>query len=254
MNQPGVTADSTLPNWRVYERIVAALERENLGSGIAITSTPNARLIGAMRRVDRQVDLLVEARWDNYHIRRILVDAKHYGRPLDVKDIETFEGMMRDCRADHGILVCPNGWSHGAERRAQDLITLKLLTLDEASQRTEWAIFEECYGPCQRALNPHRRGVVLWNGELPVAVGPLWAIVWTGKCDVCHCFQVWCWDCGGKFALAIGASRTCGCERQWSAAILDDTDNSTARSHKAAHLLFTIENDTISIDRRSVTS
>jgi hypothetical protein len=106
-----------LPDWRVYERVAAAIESENLDAGISFTVTMNARLVGAISGVERQIDLLIEARWDDDRTRRILVDAKHYGRPLNVKDVEAFEGMMRDCRTVHGILVCPNGWSPGAERR-----------------------------------------------------------------------------------------------------------------------------------------
>ena len=123
-------------DWRSYERVVAALEGEHLGAGIEISATMNARLTGAISGVKRQIDLLIEARWDDHRIRRIIVDAKLDGRRLSVKDIEPFEGMMRDCRAEYGVLVCPNGWTLGAQRRARGLITPKLLTVEDVRERT----------------------------------------------------------------------------------------------------------------------
>lgn len=102
-------------NWRIYERLVAAFEAENVG--VEMTITPNARVRGDISQQERQIDVLIEARWGD-DIRRIIVDAKLHRAKLDIKDVESFEGMMKDCRAKRGILVCPNGWTDGARRRA----------------------------------------------------------------------------------------------------------------------------------------
>lgn len=248
-----LSPNDRIPNWRLYERMVPAIEAENLGAGIALSVKMNASLVGALSGVERQIDLLVEARWDDGRRRRMIIDAKNYSRPLNVKDIEAFKGMMRDCRAEPGILVSSNGWSVGAARRAQDLITLKLLSVEDARERTDWAMmFGECYGCRANVPDPRRRGVVLWDGQLPWALSGMWAIVWTGKCDTCHNFQVWCWDCGDIFSLGIGDHYTCDCERHWSTAVIEERAVDEALAGKAIHLVLASDGQRSSIDRRSL--
>lgn len=170
-----------ISNWRRYERLAAASEAENQWSGIDVSIGMNVRLVGAISGSGRQVDMFIEARWKDGRQRRIIVDAKYYARPLNVKDVEAFEGMMTDCRAQHGILVCFNGWSPGAERRSRDVITLRMLTLEEAEEGTAWAVFGECYGRCMEVSDPKRRGVVLRDGQMPLILNEMYAVVWTGK-------------------------------------------------------------------------
>lgn len=117
----------------MYERFTAAFVSEN--AGIEVSVTPNAKIVGKSR-VGRQIDVLVDARWGDKRSRRVIVDAKMYGRKLDIKDVEAFEGMMRDCRADRGILFCPSGWTGGAKRRAQDAITIQMMSLEELEATT----------------------------------------------------------------------------------------------------------------------
>jgi hypothetical protein len=57
--------------------------------------------------------------------------------------------MMKDCGAERGILVCPNGWTSGAQKRAQDAITIKLISLEELQEQTLWASFDLCEGECR---------------------------------------------------------------------------------------------------------
>jgi restriction endonuclease len=132
--------------WRVYERVVAAFEAEKRGMESSVT--PNAWLVAAISHVERQIDVLIDLRWGDDEIAdRTIVDAKNYAAKIDVKDVESFESMMKDGRAVRGILVCPNGYSPAAERRAQDAITIKLLTRSEVDE-FDWAQYDVCLGEC----------------------------------------------------------------------------------------------------------
>src|ERR1039458_6592279 len=82
--------------------------------------------------------LLVDHRWHAGSASRIIVDAKNRSRPLDLGDVEQFEGMMRDCRATRGIIVCTAGWSEAAARRAQQAITITLLDYETALDEYGW--------------------------------------------------------------------------------------------------------------------
>jgi restriction endonuclease Mrr len=119
------------PAWLVYERCVAAFVSEKYG-GIDTSVQPNVTLRGTISGADRQIDVLIDHRWRGGTSSRILVDAKSRARPLDLGDVEQFEGMMRDCRASRGIIVCTAGWTAAAARRAQQTITITLLDYETA--------------------------------------------------------------------------------------------------------------------------
>jgi hypothetical protein len=217
------------PAWLIYERCVAAFVSDQHGSIDTIVQ-PNVILQGAISGAARQVDVLVDHRWHAGSASRIIVDAKNRSRPLDLGDVEQFEGMMRDCRATRGIIVCTAGWSEAAARRAQQAITITLLDYETALDEYGW-VYEECLGPCgQGGSKRVHRGGVLWGEFMAEGLGggfaashtdaPMlagWTVIQIGKCDGCHSFHVWCWDCGKKFAVEDGTVVQCGCEsREWA--------------------------------------
>jgi hypothetical protein len=132
------------PAWKLYERLVASFEVE--AAGIDASVTPNATLLGSISGTQRQIDVLVDARWEDDLSRRIIFDAKRRSRKIDVADVEAFEGLMRDVRASRGVLVCTKGHSEAAERRAQQSIDIRLLSEDEALEIDHAAI-----DPCSQA-------------------------------------------------------------------------------------------------------
>jgi hypothetical protein len=203
------------PNWKLYERLIALLESEN--SSGEVTVVPNAKLKGVISGIDRQIDVLIDSRVEEDVSRRIIVDAKLYSRKINIKDVEEFEGMMRDCRAQRGVLVCPHGYSDAALRRAQRAITIKLVTIEELESVAldQW---DTCLGSCRsRSVDTSRHGCILW--DRPLHVGELrvpMSIVSVGKCDECSDFMIWCWACGQKFALeGDNAEGKCKCEWFW---------------------------------------
>ncbi len=203
------------PAWLLFERCAAAFAVENFG-GLDATVVPNAKLVGVISGRPRQVDVLVDARWSTSAETRILFDAKHRKRKLDITDVEAFEGMMRDCDAQRGVLVTPSGWTSGAELRAQDAIAIKLLNLLDLEQ-FEFG-FEPCFrADCRASSRKGQRGAVLWEEFIPSGFGSGWVIIQVGKCDRCRTFNVWCWDCGSKFSVPDGQVVSCGCEgREWA--------------------------------------
>lgn len=205
------------PAWKLYERLVAFIESQQ--DDPALTVYPNVKLVGHLSGVERQVDTLIDCRLGDDRSKRVIVDAKMHARPLDVKDVEEFEGMMKDVRADRGILVCPNGFSEAASRRAQKAINIKLLhpsELDEITLSTwDTCASEDCR---ERTLAKRRfDGWVLYDEVFHAGLpdDPMSPVA-IGKCDVCSRFNVWCWTCGQKFALEDNeAEGKCDCDRFW---------------------------------------
>ncbi|GGN51240.1 hypothetical protein GCM10011349_23630 [Novosphingobium indicum] len=204
------------PAWRVYERVAACFEVD--AAGMDVTVIPNASLSGAISGVKRQIDVLVDARWEEGLSRRIIYDAKLRKRKLDVTDVEAFEGLMRDVGAARGVLVCTAGWSPAAEARAERLIDIRLLPIEEMDD-FDHAAMEPCPNCDQRKKGP--RGMVFWDGQFPLPLSG-WAIIFTGKCDVCRCFAFWCWDCGEKKVVPDDVVHECGCERSWFVEATDE--------------------------------
>lgn len=199
------------PANEVYERCAAAFCAESELASEAVSVTPNAKIKGVVSGSTRQIDVLVEDMRYSPRASRIIVDAKMRGRRIDIKNVEEFEGMMRDCGASHGVIVCTNGATKGAIRRAQDLITITVLPYEDALE-FGW-MYEPCLGRC--AGSTARPGMVLWNHGI-TGLGPLWFMYKTGKCDRCHQFHAWCSDCGSHLCVADGRTARCGCEdREW---------------------------------------
>lgn len=117
-------------DWKQYEHEIEEQFRANYPSA---EITPNAKLVGKFSKVERQIDLLIEERASDFAFR-IVVDAKHRGRKIDVSDVEAFIGLTRDIEAHTGMMVALEGYTPAAVNRAHndDLdIILDVLNLDE---------------------------------------------------------------------------------------------------------------------------
>ncbi|MEE4208996.1 MAG: restriction endonuclease [Parvularcula sp.] len=182
------------------------------------TVIPNASLKGEISGVQRQIDILVDARWESGIERRIVYDAKRRKRKIDVKDVESFEGMMRDVRAARGVIVCSSGWTKAAEARADETIDIVLMTIEEAEEFDHAAV-----DPCPNCADQDRKttGLVFWDGQFPLPLDA-WALVFTGKCDVCRSFAFWCWNCGEKSVVPDEVLHQCFCGWTWYVEHHDD--------------------------------
>jgi len=116
------------PEWEVYERMVARLIADQSGADLCVT--PNARVMGKISGTARQIDVLIDARHDTDNTRRLIVDAKHRRRKVDVKDVEGFLGLVNDVGATHGYLVTSSGFTKAAEKRAQMTVSIRIMPVD----------------------------------------------------------------------------------------------------------------------------
>jgi hypothetical protein len=245
-----------LPKWEKYERLVAQLLVPQLHTDMCVT--PNARLIGRISRRKRQIDVLIDLRHDTDNSRRIIVDAKMRTRKVDVKDVESFLGLMEDVAATHGCLVCPNGHTKSAERRAQSAVSIRLLPLDRLDDfdPSEWPACRvpQCEG-----------GLVFWDGypEIVVSAIPESVLVglkpqlmsyvhYVGKCDRCGRFHVKCLTCGDILTPPnhdnhdIG--QQCQCKPPWFWIASIEEDEHRAESAELHAVLGT--GQIITVDRR----
>ena len=189
-----------MQDWKIYERFVAKLMYEQVE--YEHTVIPNAKLIGQISGVKRQIDVLIDSRFNEQNSRRTIVDAKYHKRPIDVKHVEEFEGMMRDVGAHHGILVCPEGYTPAAFRRAQELITIYIVPLEELEG------FEYSLNPCS---DKNCNGYLQWGMSPSLIINGIIKTFMVGICDQCHKFNIRCWGCGEKVALSAEDQQYCSC-------------------------------------------
>lgn len=75
-------------------------------------------LDGRATKRKRQIDVLVREHIGQYVIN-IIIDCKDYNKPVDVKGVEEFYGLLTDVGAQKGVLVCPKGFTETEKRRAE---------------------------------------------------------------------------------------------------------------------------------------
>lgn len=96
----------------------------------------NQKILGRYSKVKRQIDVLIEGRIAGKNFR-LIIDGKKYSKKIDVKDIESFLGMVEDVEAVQGILITSKGYSQAAINRAYygpTDIELDILNFEELKQ------------------------------------------------------------------------------------------------------------------------
>ena len=194
--------ESNMPPSRELELLVARIQQQ-----LAPTSQVHhdVKLPGRRSGRSRQIDVLVRQQVGQYDIK-IIIDCKDYARPVDVKGVEAFYGLLDDVGAQKGVLVCPKGFSSSAKRRADEFLIDLFSPVDTGSHKWKANVsipavcdFREaamsfglrCKAPYpfkmpmdfyssvlahdhnQQVLGfPLERAMVKWNaGEFPTAVG-----------------------------------------------------------------------------------
>ena len=102
---------------------MSSKELEKLVAKIQKQLSPDAEVIHDIKlpsrntSVKRQIDVLVRQKIGQYEMT-IAIDTKDYKKPVDVKGVEEFYGLIKDVGVNKGVLVCPSGFSKAAKERA----------------------------------------------------------------------------------------------------------------------------------------
>lgn len=232
-----------MKKWRQYERLIAKLTADDYDDNYTVI--PNARLKGFISERKRQIDVLVDYRFDTNLNRRIIFDAKFRSRPVDIKEVEAFEGLMKDVKAQRGFIICSNGHTTAALRRAQEHIGIKLLPETEIDD-FDINSWEHCRDPkC-------KNGLVLWDATPTLIIEGITWIQAIGKCDECGKFHIWCWTCGQRYCIDHESELQCSCKGLWFwlTSIESDIDENNLE-YKSHYLILVMANGTYEIvDRR----
>jgi hypothetical protein len=233
-----------MKKWREFERLIAHLLIDDYEENNSYTIIPNIRMKGLISQRKRQIDVLIEFRYDSDLSRRIIIDAKNKKRLTDIKEVETFEGLMRDVGAQKGFLVCSNGYTKAALKRAQEHISIRLVTPEEI-ENINLSTWDRClYSDCTE-------GLILWNGTPGIFFDDKVAVQYLGKCDECGRFHIWCWSCGNRKVLGKEDEWQCACQGPWFwLTSIEPEEDSNGAQYDCAYLFLVLSNDCKIMDRR----
>lgn len=234
-----------MKKWRQYERLIARLTTEDYDNNYTVI--PNARIKGFISERKRQIDVLVDYRFDTKLSRRVIFDAKYRKRPIDIKDVESFEGLMKDVNAQRGFIICANGHTASALRRAQEHIGIRLVPAERIDD-FDINSWERC-----RSENC-KNGLVLWDANPSIIIEGTVSIQAIGKCDECGKFHIWCWECGLRYCMDYESDLQCSCKGPWFwlTSIESDLDENNIE-YKSHYLILVFGNGKHEIvDRRPI--
>jgi len=104
------------PKWRRFEKLVAQVQEELAPNAIV---THNDQIRGHDSGKLRQIDITVKQRVGQYDIL-IVIDCKDYTTPVDLNEVERFVGLVRDIRANKGVMVAATGFTDTAKRYGEN--------------------------------------------------------------------------------------------------------------------------------------
>lgn len=101
-------------NWKDYEKeIYEHFVRIYPNAQISY----NVKIVGKYSKTNRQIDILIEEYIAGNKIK-IIVDGKFFKKKIDVKIVEMFISMLKDCSVSKGILITQEGFTKAAINRA----------------------------------------------------------------------------------------------------------------------------------------
>ncbi|MBI4296494.1 MAG: restriction endonuclease, partial [Chloroflexi bacterium] len=100
------------PKWRRFEQVAAEIQHA-LAPNAEVTL--NDHILGKDSGVGRQIDITVRQKIGQYEIL-VAIDCKDYKTPVDIKDVDSFAGMIRDIQAHKGAMIAANGFTNGAKQ------------------------------------------------------------------------------------------------------------------------------------------
>lgn len=121
--------------WPEYEKLVEQIYLE-LKQGVQVTR--NDKIMGVDSQRIRQIDVSIHAKIASHDVL-IIVQAKDYSRPADINVVGTFASVVKDVRAQKGVLVCNAGFTKTAKVYARNIGGIDLCSIHDAQSRN-WSL------------------------------------------------------------------------------------------------------------------
>lgn len=99
--------------WRRFEQLASEVQAALAPD--AVVKSPD--FVTGISGTRREIDISVRQTIGQYQMF-IAMDCKDYSKPVDIKAVEAFMGLVADVRAHRGVMVAANGFTEAAIRKA----------------------------------------------------------------------------------------------------------------------------------------
>jgi hypothetical protein len=104
------------PKWKRFEKLIHQIHSQ-LAPPDAIVKLDD-RIVGYDSKAERQLDITIRANIGQYKIL-IVVECKDEARPIDVGAMGEFGSLLRDVRANKGVMISSSGFTPAAIEMAR---------------------------------------------------------------------------------------------------------------------------------------
>lgn len=104
------------PKWKRFEKLIHEMHTQFAPEGAVVTL--DDKIIGCESKVPRQLDVTIRASVAQYKIF-IVVECKDEARPIDVATMGEFASLLRDVKANKGVMISTSGYTPAALEMAK---------------------------------------------------------------------------------------------------------------------------------------
>jgi hypothetical protein len=125
------------PKWKRFEKVIHQLHAQFTPEEV----TPNDRIIGFDSKIERQLDVTIRTMVAGYKVL-IVIECKDEARPVDVGTVGEFASLLRDVKANKGVMVSTSGYTSAALEmaKAQGIDTRTYLDTESFDWKSEVTI------------------------------------------------------------------------------------------------------------------
>lgn len=186
------------PQWKQYEWLITKIFHDNNAS-LSSKVLHDTNLVGEYSEIPRQIDVLIEEK----NIKT-MIECKHYSKPVNIKELESFLSMFSDVQADFGIFISSSGFTKSVYKRIREFdgrITLEHINWEKAYTSFEEQPHGRITDLCNECTNKYERGkevpgLLCWEHGLGLEVDGIISMYSVGECLKCANKIVYCDPCG----------------------------------------------------------
>jgi hypothetical protein len=104
------------PKWKRFEKLIHQLHTQFAPEGAVVTL--DDKILGCESKTERQLDVTIRAIVAQYKVL-IVVECKDEARPIDVGTMGEFASLLRDVKANKGVMISTSGFTPAAVEMAR---------------------------------------------------------------------------------------------------------------------------------------
>ncbi|MBA1437368.1 MAG: restriction endonuclease [Epsilonproteobacteria bacterium] len=186
------------PQWKQYEWLITKIFHDN-NSSLSVKVLHDTNLIGEYSEISRQIDVLIEE-----NNTKTMIECKHYSKPVNIKELESFLSMFTDVQAKFGIFISSSGFTKSVYKRIREFdgrITLEHINWEKAYASFEKKSYGRITDLCDECKDKHIRGkevpgLLCWEHGLGLEIDGIISMYSIGECLKCANKTVYCDPCG----------------------------------------------------------